>query len=217
MSSAPGPLQALAESGIVPVALIDRIEDAEPVAEALMRGGLRCIEVTIRTEVAVAAIERIAMAFPELIIGAGTVLSPAQAEAAGVAGARFVVGPGVDPLVVEWCLGNGMPVVPGAMTPTEVGAVLGLGLTLVKFFPAEPAGGVRTLAALAGPFPSARFLPTGGIDGSNLARYLQLPMVAACGASWIADRDLVRQGDYAAITERAAAAVAIARHARDVR
>jgi 2-dehydro-3-deoxyphosphogluconate aldolase/(4S)-4-hydroxy-2-oxoglutarate aldolase len=209
-----GPLETIAQLGIVPVLTLDRAEDAEPVAEALVGAGLPCAEVTFRTGVAAEAIERMTGMFPEMVVGAGTVLSSAQSEIAALAGASFVVGPGFDRGVFEWCRENGMPVVPGAVTPTEVGAVLSLGVTLIKFFPAEPAGGVRTLEALAGPFPDVRFLPTGGIRESNLAAYLQLPTVAACGASWVADRGLVRRADFAAIAGRAAAAVAIVAEAR---
>jgi 2-dehydro-3-deoxyphosphogluconate aldolase / (4S)-4-hydroxy-2-oxoglutarate aldolase len=212
-----GPLETIGELGIVPVVTLERAQDAEPVAEALVSAGLPCAEVTFRTGVAAEAIARMINAFPEMVIGAGTVLSATQAEMAALAGARFVVGPGFDRGVFEWCRENGIPVVPGAVTPTEVGTVLSLGVTLIKFFPAEPAGGVLTLEALAGPFPNARFLPTGGIRESNLAAYLQLPAVAACGASWVADRELVRRADFAAIAGRAAAAVAIVGEARSVK
>ena len=217
LTSVPVPLDRIGELGILPVVIIDRVDDAEPIAAALADGGLPCAEVTFRTPAAAGAIERMMSAFPEMVIGAGTVLSVAQAESAVAAGAQFVVGPGFDRAVVEWCQRRGVPVVPGAMTPTEVSAVLGLGISLVKFFPAESAGGVRTLEAFAGPFPDALFLPTGGIDESNLSSYLRLPMVSACGSSWPVDRDLVRDGDFAAITERSATAAATVREARSAR
>lgn len=217
LTSIPAPLDRIGELGVVPVVVIDRVEDAEPIAAALVGGGLPCAEITFRTPAASGAIERMTSAFPEVVVGAGTVLSAAQAENAVAAGAQFVVGPGFDRGVVEWCQERDVPVVPGAMTPTEVGAVLGRGISLVKFFPAEPAGGVRTLEALAGPFPDARFLPTGGINESNLSSYLQLSMVSACGSSWVVDRDLVRRGDFAAITERSAKAAAIVREVRSTR
>lgn len=209
------PLAAIRDHGIVPVMTIDRIEDSEPIAEALVRGGLPCAEVTFRSGVAAAAIGRMAVAFPELVIGAGTVLSPTQAEVATEAGARFIVGPGFHPAVVEWCRAHDMPIVPGAMTPTEIAAAVDHGIDLVKFFPSEAAGGVRTLEALAAPFPGVEFMPSGGIDASNVASYLRLPMVAACGGSWLVDRGLVDAGDFAAITARTAAAVALVREARN--
>lgn len=211
------PLLAIREFGIVPVMAIDRIQDAVPIAEALIQGGLPCAEVTFRTGVAAQAIEQMAHAFPDLVIGAGTVLSPAQAEVAAAAGARFIVGPGFHRAVVEWCREHNMPVVPGAMTPTEVATALSHDINLVKFFPSEAAGGVRTLKALAGPFPGVEFMPSGGIDTSNLSSYLRLPMVAACGGSWLVDRGLVDTGDFSAITARAAAAVAMVREVRTSR
>lgn len=208
------PVATIRELGVVPVLVLDSVEDAEPVAQALALGGLPIAEVTFRTEAAVGTIERIVQTVPDFLVGAGTVLSVEDAEAAVTAGARFVVTPGLDPAVVGWCQRRDIPVVPGVMTPSEVGVALGFGITLLKFFPAEPAGGVRMLQALGGPFPTTDFLPTGGIDESNLAEYLRLPMVAACGASWVVDRELIRTRDFATVTARTATFVDIAREAR---
>jgi len=208
------PLDAIGQVGVLPVVTVDRIIDARRIAEAVGEGGLHCMEVTFRTDTAAEAIKRIVAEVPSMVIGAGTILSPAQAEQAADAGARFVVAPGFDPVVVDWCRANDMPVLPGAMTPTEVGAILATGLTRMKFFPAEASGGARTIRALAGPFPGARFLPTGGIEDSNLAAYLQQPTVFACGSSWVVDRHLVADGDFRAIRERTRIAVDIARKAR---
>lgn len=208
------PLDAVEADGIVPVVTVDRVDDARRVAQAVREGGLRCIEVTFRTEAATAAMKAMVAEFPDMVVGAGTILSWAEAEQAVQSGARFVVSPGFHPGVVEWCLTNDTPVIPGAMTPTEVGGVIATGLTRVKFFPAEAAGGVRTLRALAAPFAAASFLPTGGIDQSNVATYLQEPAVFACGSSWVVDRRLVADANFAAIRERCRIVVEIARQVR---
>ncbi|MFP5331155.1 MAG: bifunctional 4-hydroxy-2-oxoglutarate aldolase/2-dehydro-3-deoxy-phosphogluconate aldolase [Acidimicrobiia bacterium] len=208
------PLDVVDAQGVLPVLTVDRIDDAHRVAQAVREGGLRCIEVTFRTDAAPAATKAMVTEFPDMVVGAGTILSSAEAEQAVQSGAQFVVSPGFHPGVVEWCLANDTPVIPGAMTPTEVGGVISTGLTRVKFFPAEAAGGVRTLRALAGPFAAARFLPTGGIDQSNLATYLQEPAVFACGSSWVVDRRLVTEANFAAIRERCRIVVDLTRQVR---
>jgi len=153
-------------------------------------------------------------AHPQMLVGAGTVRTVEQAEVAVAAGSRFVVTPGFDEPVVRWCRTHGVPVAPGVMTPTEINVALGHDLRFLKFFPAEAAGGVAALTAIAGAYPDVRFMPTGGIDAGNLADYLRLSIVAACGGSWVTPRPLIAQGEFTAIEHRAAEAVAIVRRAR---
>ncbi len=206
--------ETIGDLGLVPVVAIDRADHAEPLAEALLAGGLPCAEITFRTSVTEEVIGVLTKTYPEMLVGAGTVLTVEQAQAAVAAGARFVVSPGFDEAVVDWCLARQVPVVPGVMTPTEINMALGKGLDLVKFFPAEPAGGVGTLQAIGAAYPGVEFMPTGGIDASNLAGYLRLPMVAACGGSWVASRRLIAGGDFARIRQLTAAAVEIVRQVR---
>ena len=160
------------------------------------RAGLPCAEITFRTAAAAAAIAAIAAAVPELRVGAGTVLTVEQAEAALQAGASFIVAPGFDPAVVDFALQRGVPIVPGVCTPTEVTLALARGLSLLKLFPAEAAGGVAYLKALAAPFGAARFVPTGGIGPDNLASYLAVRQVVACGGSWMVTKELIAAGDF---------------------
>ncbi len=207
-------LTALGDAGLVPVVKIDRAADAVPLAEALLAGGLPVMEVTFRTPAAGDAIRRIAQAVPTVTLGAGTVLTVAQAQEAVDAGARFLVSPGFDPAVVDWCRAHGIPVVPGVATATEVLAALGRDLTLLKFFPAEELGGVRMLQALAGPFPDVRFIPTGGITAATLPDYLRRPNVIAVGGSWMVAARLIAQGAFGEITRLAAEAVAVVRKVR---
>ncbi|MDX1691291.1 MAG: bifunctional 4-hydroxy-2-oxoglutarate aldolase/2-dehydro-3-deoxy-phosphogluconate aldolase [Acidimicrobiia bacterium] len=178
----------IAAIGVVPVLVVDTDVDVAGLADALVDGGLPCAEVTFRTPAAIEAVAALSAARPDLLVGAGTVLTVAQAEAATAAGARFVVSPHFDAEVVAWCVDRGIPVAPGAATPTEVVTAMRSGAGLVKFFPAESAGGVRALATLSGVYPGVRFMPTGGIDADNLADYLAIPAVAACGGTWIAPR-----------------------------
>jgi 2-dehydro-3-deoxyphosphogluconate aldolase / (4S)-4-hydroxy-2-oxoglutarate aldolase len=199
---------------VVPVVEIARVQDAVPLARALLEGGLPCAEITFRTASAAQAIEAIATGVPEVRVGAGTVLSRAQAQAALAAGASFLVAPGFDPAVVEFALERDVPIVPGVCTPTEVGMALARGLSLVKLFPAEAAGGVGYLKALAAPYGNVRFVPTGGIGPDNLAAYLAIRQVVACGGSWMVKKDLVNAGAFDTIGELAAQARAIADAAR---
>ncbi len=205
----------LGDVGLVPVVTIDRADRALGLGRALLAGGLPCAEVTFRTEAAPAAIEALASAFPEMLVGAGTVMTVEHAQMAIAAGGRFIVAPGFDGDIVDWCLAHEVPVAPGVMTPTEINMALRKGLGLVKFFPAEPAGGVRALTAIGAAYPDIEFMPTGGIDSDNLAAYLRLPMVSACGASWVAPRSLIANGDFGEIEHLAAAAVEVVRQARD--
>ncbi|HTE46297.1 MAG TPA: bifunctional 4-hydroxy-2-oxoglutarate aldolase/2-dehydro-3-deoxy-phosphogluconate aldolase [Gemmatimonadaceae bacterium] len=176
---------------VVPVITIDDPVDALPLARALSDGGLSCAEITFRTPRAADALLRITSAMPDMLAGAGTVLTPAQAQLARDAGAQFVVAPGFNPRVVDYCLEHGIPVYPGIATPTEIEAALERGLATLKFFPAEPMGGLAFLKAIAAPFPDLSFMPTGGINAANIASYLAFNRVVACGGSWMAPADWI--------------------------
>jgi len=206
--------EALGRIGLVPVITIERPEDAAPLARALLDGGLGCAEITFRTPAAAGAIHRIASEQHELLVGAGTVLTVQQAQRAVDAGAQFIVSPGFDATVVDWCLDHRVPVIPGVATPTEVNMALAKGLTLLKFFPAEEVGGVRMLRALHGPYQDVTFIPTGGINTANLSEYLALPNVVACGGSWMATAKMIAAGQFAEITRVAKEARALVRRAR---
>ena len=187
---------------IVPVVVLDSVESAEPLAEALLAGGLDIMEITFRTAAAEASIERIAARFPEILLGAGTLLEKDQVIRAKNAGAVFGLAPGFNPQVVTTASDAGLQFSPGVMTPSEIEGALALGCRLLKFFPAEAAGGVAMLKALAGPYAhtGARFVPTGGISNANLAAYLKLPVVAAIGGSWMVDKTLINEGRWDEIT-----------------
>ncbi|MCB9138245.1 MAG: bifunctional 4-hydroxy-2-oxoglutarate aldolase/2-dehydro-3-deoxy-phosphogluconate aldolase [Caldilineaceae bacterium] len=207
-------LQQLKEIGIIPVVAVDEAETAVPLGQALLTGGLPCAEITFRTAAAADAIRNMRAAFPEMLVGAGTVLTVAQAEQAKTAGAKFIVTPGFDAAVVDWCLANAMPVTPGVMTPTDINLALTRGLRLLKFFPAEVAGGIKALKAIGAPYGDVRFIPTGGITADNLADYLRLPMVHACGGSFMVKKALIAAGQFDEIARRTEQAVAIVQSAR---
>jgi 2-dehydro-3-deoxyphosphogluconate aldolase/(4S)-4-hydroxy-2-oxoglutarate aldolase len=207
-------LEEIGQLALMPVVKIENAEHATQLAEALVAGGLPRAEITFRTEAAEEAIGRIASAFPEIVLGAGTVLSVDQAERAVDAGAQFIVAPGFNPKVVDWCLEHGVPVTPGVATATEIEMALDKGLDILKFFPAEALGGVRMLKAMAGPYGGVKFIPTGGINAGNLAGYLELPMVHACGGSWLAPSKLISAEAFDEITRVAREAVAVARKYR---
>ncbi len=190
----------IARLGIIPVVVIDRAEDARPLGAALLEAGLSVVEVTFRTGSAAAAIETLASTFPEMLVGAGTVLSVETAREAVARGASFVVSPGFDPLVVDDCIARGVTVIPGALTPTEISAAMSRGVGVVKYFPAEASGGVDYLAAVSAPFPTMKYIPTGGISESNLGRYLRFPPVLACGGSWMVKRETISAGNFDEIT-----------------
>jgi 2-dehydro-3-deoxyphosphogluconate aldolase / (4S)-4-hydroxy-2-oxoglutarate aldolase len=194
-------------AGIVPVIKLERPEDARPLGKALLAGGLPVAEVTFRTAAAPEAIRLLRDEFPALLVGAGTVLTPAQADAAIAAGAAFAVTPGFNPRVVDHCLARGLPVVPGVNSPSQVEQGLERGLSLLKFFPAEASGGVKMLKALHGPYAEVSFLPTGGIEPGNLAAYLSLAYVAAVGGSWMVKEDLLAAGKHAEVAALCAEAV----------
>ena len=199
---------------VIPVVEIPRVDDAVPLARALVDAGLPCVEITFRTASAAQAIEAIATSVPDIRVGAGTVVTVAQAEAALAAGASFIVAPGFDPAVVDFALEHGVPIVPGVCTPTEVGMALGRGLSVLKLFPAEAAGGVAYLKALAAPFGGVRFVPTGGIGPDNLAAYLAVKQVIACGGSWMVKKALIAAGEFDTIRTLATQAREIACAAR---
>jgi 2-dehydro-3-deoxyphosphogluconate aldolase/(4S)-4-hydroxy-2-oxoglutarate aldolase len=205
---------ALAGLGVVPVVIVDDAAWAEPLAAALLAGGLPVAEVTFRTDAAADAIAAIRRTHPDVLVGAGTVLDVATVNRALEAGASFIVAPGFNPEVVDACLARAMPVIPGVATPTEIEAGLARGLRLLKLFPAEALGGRRYLTAIAAPYRGVRFMPTGGVNPDNLADYLALPQVAACGGTWIATTAAMRAGRWAQITALAAEAVALVGAAR---
>jgi 2-dehydro-3-deoxyphosphogluconate aldolase/(4S)-4-hydroxy-2-oxoglutarate aldolase len=207
-------LARLRETKIVPVIVINDADDAVPLAAALTEGGLACAEVTFRTKAAGEALRRICAENPEMLAGAGTVLTPQQAKEAKEAGAHFVVAPGFSPAVVDYCLEHDIPVYPGVCTPTDVEAALAKGLKTLKFFPAEPAGGVPYLKAICAPYNMVQFVPTGGINAANIGDYLALSNVVACGGSWMAPNDWIAAKEFDRIrqaTKQAVAAVAGAR------
>ncbi len=201
----------LARLKIVPVIVIDDPSAAGPLARALIDGGLPCAEITFRTAGAGEALRRMSAAAPELLLGAGTVLTVAQAREARSAGATFIVAPGFNPAVVEHCLEHDIPVCPGVCTPTDIEAALSLGLTMVKFFPAEPIGGLKYLKAIAAPYGMMRFVPTGGINADNLRSYLAFDRVIACGGSWMAPADWIAAKAFERIRDETTRAVSAAR------
>ena len=200
--------------GIIPVVVLDDAKDAEPLAKALCEGGLPCAEVTFRTAAAEETIRRMSSAFPEMLVGAGTVLTVEQADRAIAAGAKFIVSPGLNPEVVKHCIEKGMPITPGVQTPTEIEMALSLGLKTVKFFPAEPAGGLKMIKAVAAPYVDVNFMPTGGISAANVRDYLAYDRIVACGGSWMVKKDLVTKGDFDTIRAMVAEAAAIVKEFR---
>jgi len=207
--------EKLGSLGVVPVVSLDRVEDAEPLAAALIEGGLPCAEITFRTAAARESIARVSTRFPEMLLGAGTVLTVDQAKQAKDAGAVFAVTPGFDEQVVDWCLANKLPILPGVVTPTEINMALRKGLDRLKFFPAEACGGIRLLKSLGPPYGSVRFVPTGGINSDNLGNYLTLPNVIACGGSWMVGKKLISAGDFEKIARITSEAVALVGRIRE--
>ena len=186
--------------GIVPVVAINDADKAEKLAKAMIDGGIPCAEVTFRTAAAEEAIRRMSAAYPEMLVGAGTVINPELAEKAVNAGAKFIVSPGFDPATVEWCLEHNVPVVPGVATPSEIQMGLNYGLKVLKFFPAEALGGVNMLKNLAGPFGQVKFMTTGGINANNLGDYAKTPNVLAMGGSWMVKGDMIENEEWEKIT-----------------
>lgn len=201
-------IQTLARHRLIPVSSIPDTELANPLADALVAAGLPCVEITFRTAAAEEAI-RILAKRGDLFVAAGTVLTIDQAKRAVDAGARCLLSPGTDPTVIEWCSANHADIIPGVATPTDILHAMRLGLSTLKFFPAQTMGGPSALKAIAGPFPDLRFIPTGGISPDNLADYLALPNVIACGGSWMVSNTLLEQRDFDAIRSLASEAVAL--------
>jgi 2-dehydro-3-deoxyphosphogluconate aldolase/(4S)-4-hydroxy-2-oxoglutarate aldolase len=186
--------------GVVPVVSINDADRSEGLAQALIEGGIPCVEITFRTAAAEESIRRINKAFPDMLIGAGTVLTIEQCEAAIKAGASFIVSPGLDPEIVKWCQAHDVPVIPGVCTASEVQKAVSLGLEVLKFFPAEASGGVRMVNDLCGPFPKVKFMCTGGINLLNLADYAASPKVISVGGSWMAKTDMIEKQQWKEIT-----------------
>ena len=188
--------ETIQKMGVVPVVVLNDAKDAAPLAKALCEGGLPCAEVTFRTDAAEESIRIMATEFPEMFVGAGTVLTVEQVDRAVAAGAKFIVSPGFDSEIVDYCLSKEIPVFPGCITPSEVSQAVKRGLKVVKFFPAEQFGGVATIKALAAPFTGVKFMPTGGVNAKNLESYLSCDKIVACGGSWMVKGDLVKAGKF---------------------
>ena len=182
--------------GIIPVVVLDDAKDAAPLAKVLCENGLPCAEVTFRTAAAEEAIKIMSREFPDMLVGAGTVLTIEQADKAINAGAKFIVAPGLNPKIVQHCLDQSVPVTPGTQTPSEMEQALELGLKVVKFFPAEPAGGLNMIKAVAAAYVDLKFMPTGGINAKNVRDYLAYNKIIACGGSWMVKKDLIAAGEW---------------------
>ena len=207
-------IKEISAAGVVPVVKLDDAASAVKLAEALRKGGLNCAEITFRTDAAEEAIRLIAEKYPDMLIAAGTVLTAEQADKAMAAGAKFIVSPGLNPDVVRHCKNKGYPIIPGVCTPSEVEKALSLGLKYLKFFPAEAAGGVKMIKAMAAPYTMVRFMPTGGINTANLADYLSSKAVFACGGSWMVPSDKINSGNFAKIEKMTADAVTLLKEIR---
>lgn len=207
-------LHKIQQIGIVPVVVLNDAEDAEPLAKALCEGGLPCAEVTFRTDAAEEAIRTMTEKFPEMLVGAGTVLTTEQVDRAVAAGAQFIVSPGLNPRLVKYCVDIGIHVIPGCSNPSDIEQALEYGLEAVKFFPAEPAGGLPMIKAMAAPYTGVRFMPTGGINPSNVKEYLAYDRILACGGSWMVKGNLVDAGEFDKITELTKEAVEIVKESR---
>lgn len=207
--------EQLQEFGVVPVVVLHDAADALPLAKALKEGGLPCAEVTFRTEAAEQSIRFMSTEYPEMLVGAGTVLTKEQVDRAVSAGAKFIVSPGFDPEVVDYCLEKRIPVFPGCITPSEVAQAVKRGLRVVKFFPAEQFGGVSTIKALAAPYTMMKFMPTGGVNEKNLENYLTCDKILACGGSWMVKGDLIKAGKFDEIRKMTKEAVALVKAVRD--
>lgn len=189
-------LEQIQKIGIVPVVVLKDAKDAAPLAKALCEGGLPCAEVTFRTDAAEESIRIMSETFPNMLIGAGTVLTTEQADRAVAAGARFIVSPGLNPEIVKHCIAKGVPVTPGTSSPSDVEQALSLGLDVVKFFPAEACGGLNMIKAMSAPYTNMKFMPTGGINAQNINSYLAFPKILACGGSWMVKGELIEAGEF---------------------
>lgn len=210
-------LKKLEQFGIVPVVVLEDTKDAAPLAKALCDGGLACAEVTFRTGAAEESIRIMTKEFPEMVVGAGTVLTTEQVDRAVNAGAQFIVSPGFNPAVVKYCIEKNIPVTPGVVTPSEMEKAIEMGLEVVKFFPAEPSGGLEMIKAVAAPYTMLKFMPTGGINPKNIVPYLQYEKILACGGSWMVKGNLISEGAFDKITDLTKEAVELVRSSREVK
>ena len=193
-------LKRVANAGVVPVVVIENAADAVPAARALLAGGVDVMEITFRTDAAAESIRAVAQECPEMLVGAGTVLTLEQCRLAVSLGAKFIVSAGLDEEVVRWCVENHVPVTPGCVTPTEIMAAMKLGIQIIKFFPAGVYGGLSAMKALSGPFGGIRFIPTGGVNAQNLAEYISAPFIHAVGGSWVCPKADISAGNFEKIT-----------------
>lgn len=210
-------LKKLEQFGIVPVVVLEDTKDAAPLAKALCDGGLACAEVTFRTDAAEESIRIMTKEFPEMVVGAGTVLTTEQVDRAVNAGAQFIASPGFNPAVVKYCIEKNIPVTPGVVTPSEMEKAIEMGLEVVKFFPAEPSGGLEMIKAVAAPYTMLKFMPTGGINPKNIVPYLQYEKILACGGSWMVKGNLISEGAFDKITDLTKEAVELVRSSREVK
>ena len=194
-------LKRLADSGVVPVVVLDDAKDAVPTARAMAAGGVDVMEITFRTAAAPESIKLVAENCPETLVGAGTVLNVDQAKQAVEMGAKFIVSPGFDAQVVDWCIENNIPVTPGCVTPTEITMAVNRGLKVIKFFPANVYGGLNAMKNLSAPFVGVKFLPTGGVNTANIREYIDAPFIHAVGGSWVCPKADIAQGNFEKITE----------------
>ncbi len=193
-------LSRLAASGVVPVVVLDDAKDAVPTAKAMLAGGIDVMEITFRTAAAPDAIKAVAENCPDMLVGAGTVMSLEQCKQAVALGAKFIVSPGTDEEIVDWCIANNIPVTPGAVTPTEITTLIKKGLKVIKFFPANVYGGLNAMKNLAAPFVGIKFMPTGGVNASNLREYIDAPFIHAVGGSWVCPKADIAAGNFEKIT-----------------
>ncbi|MBR1770797.1 MAG: bifunctional 4-hydroxy-2-oxoglutarate aldolase/2-dehydro-3-deoxy-phosphogluconate aldolase [Lachnospiraceae bacterium] len=205
----------IAELGVVPVVVLNDVKDAVPLAKALIEGGLPCAEVTFRTAAAEESIKQIHEAYPDMLLIAGTVLTTEQVDRAVAAGATAIVAPGFDPEIVDYCLEKGIEVMPGLVTPSEMAQAVKRGLTRVKFFPAEAAGGVAMIKAMCAAYTTVKVMPTGGISAKNLEEYLSCDKIFCCGGSWMVKGDLIKAGEFDKIKEMTAEAVGLVKKIRN--
>lgn len=207
-------LERIGEIGIVPVVVLNDVKDAEPLAQALCDGGLPCAEVTFRTDAAEESIRRMTESFPDMLVGAGTVLTIDQVDRAVAAGAKFIVSPGLNPKIVKYCNEKGVLIIPGCANPSDVEQAIENSLSVVKFFPAEQAGGLNYIKAIAAPYTGLKFMPTGGISPKNVRSYLAYDKILVCGGSWMVKGDLVQAGEFDKVRELVKEAVEIVKESR---
>lgn len=207
-------LEQIQKIGIVPVVVLNDVKDAEPLAKALCDGGLACAEVTFRTAAAEESIRIMSEKFPDMLVGAGTVLTIEQVDRAVAAGAKFIVSPGLNPKIVKYCRDKGILITPGCANPSDIEQALEQGLEVVKFFPAEASGGLKMIKAMAAPYVGIKFMPTGGINQNNVREYLAYDRILACGGSWMVKSDLVEAGKFDEIEKLARECVEIVKESR---